>query len=173
MEDGMMQSAVSAREGFVPAAHAAMDDFWREFCELYRDIAASFGLSESAWDILYVISMAEGDGVSQRRICDEMCLGKQTVNSSVHKLSREGIVSVERVGRESVVRLTEAGRALAARAIEPVIEAEKAALADMGEQACSQMLALSRRFACVLRRRFSEVPGSRVCAPAGGGEGDD
>lgn len=148
------------------AAHAAMDDFWREFNELYRDIAASFGLSESAWDILYAVHMAGDAGISQRGICEQMCLGKQTVNSSIHKLARDGYVSLERAGRSSVVRFTDAGRALSARVIEPVVEAEKAALADLGADDCARAIALMRRFADTLRARFSEIPASREKAPS-------
>ena len=161
--------ARSPREALAGTPHEAMDGFWRESGELYRDIAASFGLSESAWDILYAVYLAGSDGVSQRDICEQMCLGKQTVNSSIHKLAREGAVALSRAGRVSVVKLTEAGESLAARAIAPVIAAEEAALADLGEEGQAQALALLRRYTDALRLRFSEIPGSRVASSAGKG----
>ncbi len=162
-------AACSPREALAGTPHEAMDGFWRESSELYRDIAASFGLSESAWNILYAIYLAGGEGISQRDICEQMCMGKQTVNTSIHKLAREGVVSLSRTGRASVVKLTEAGAGLAARAIVPVIAAEEAALSDLGEDGQAQALALLRRYTDALRLRFSEIPGSRVASAAGKG----
>lgn len=159
-------ASCSPGEALAGTPHEAMDGFWRESGELYRDIAASFGLSESAWDILYSIYLAGDKGISQRDICEQMCVGKQTVNSSIHKLAREGVVSLSREGRVSVVKLTETGASLAARAVVPVIAAEQAALADLGEEGQAQALALLRRYTRALRLRFSEIPGSRVSPAA-------
>ena len=169
MISGETSAAPSPREELAGTPHEARDGFWRESRELYRDIAASFGLSESAWDILYAIYLAGDEGVSQREICDQMCLEKQTVNSSIHKLAREGVVSLARVGRTSIVKLTEAGASLVARAVAPVIAAEEAALADLGEDGQAQALALLRRYTDALRLHFSEIPESRVSPTAGKG----
>ena len=162
-------ASCSPGEALAGTPHEAIDGFWRESGELYRDIAASFGLSESAWDILYSIYLAGDKGISQRDICEQMCVGKQTVNSSIHKLAREGVVSLSREGRTSLVELTEVGASLAARAVAPVIAAEEAALADLGEDGQEQALALLRRYTRALRLRFSEIPGSRVSPTAGKG----
>ena len=76
--------------GNIARAYEALDSFWREQNQLYRDVATSFGISESAFSILYAIFLAGEKGISQRDICMQMCIGKQTVNSSIHKLEREG-----------------------------------------------------------------------------------
>ena len=76
--------------GNIVRAYEALDSFWREQNQLYRDVAASFGISESAFNILYAIYLAGEKGIAQRDICVQMCIGKQTVNSSIHKLEREG-----------------------------------------------------------------------------------
>ena len=75
--------------GNIARAYEAFDGFWREQNQLYRDVATSFGISESAFSILYAIFLAGEKGISQRDICVQMCIGKQTVNSSIHKLERE------------------------------------------------------------------------------------
>lgn len=166
MKDPAGLKSPEASERFISAAHAALDNSWREFDELYRAVAASFGLSESAWDILYVLYMAGDEAVSQRRIQKEMCLGKQTVNSSVHKLAREGSLTMERAGRESIVRLTEKGHALVRHAVVPVVEAEEAALRSMGEKECSLMIDYTQRYLRCLREHFSRMPGSRHAEPS-------
>ena len=38
--------------GNIARAYEALDSFWREQNQLYRDVATSFGISESAFDIL-------------------------------------------------------------------------------------------------------------------------
>ena len=84
--------------GNIARAYEAFDSFWREQNQLYRDVATSFGISESAFSILYAIFLAGEKGISQRDICVQMCIGKQTVNSSIHKLEREGVVVLKSSG---------------------------------------------------------------------------
>ena len=102
--------------GNIARAYEAFDSFWREQNQLYRDVAASFGISESAFSILYAIFLAGENGISQRDICVQMCIGKQTVNSSIHKLEREGVVVLKSgPGRRGLLaHLTPVGLELAA-----------------------------------------------------------
>lgn len=103
--------------GNIARVYEALDSFWREQNQLYRDVATSFGISESAFDILYAIYLAGESGISQRDICVQMCIGKQTVNSSIHKLEREGVVVLESgPGRRGLLaHLTPVGLELAER----------------------------------------------------------
>lgn len=122
--------------GNIARAYEALDSFWREQNQLYRDVATSFGISESAFSILYAIFLAGEKGISQRDICVQMCIGKQTVNSSIHKLEREGVVVLKSgPGRRGLLsHLTPVGLELAERAIVPMIEAELAALREFDDQ---------------------------------------
>ena len=147
--------------GNIARAYEALDSFWREQNQLYRDVATSFGISESAFSILYAIFLAGEKGVSQRDICVQMCIGKQTVNSSIHKLEREGVVVLKSgLGRRGLLaHLTPVGLELAERTIAPMIEAELAALREFDDRELELSLLLGRRYTDALRSHFADIPG--------------
>lgn len=150
--------------GNIARAYEAFDSFWREQNQLYRDVAASFGISESAFSILYAIFLAGEKGISQRDICVQMCIGKQTVNSSIHKLEREGVVVLKSgLGRRGLLaHLTPVGLELAERTIIPMIEAELAALREFDDRELELSLFLGRRYTDALRSHFADIPGVRL-----------
>lgn len=147
--------------GNIARAYEALDSFWREQNQLYRDVAASFGISESAFNILYAIYLAGEKGIAQRDICVQMCIGKQTVNSSIHKLEREGVVVLKSgPGRRGLLaHLTPVGLELAERTIVPMIEAELAALREFDDRELELSLLLGRRYTDALRSHFADIPG--------------
>ena len=144
--------------GNIARAYEALDSFWREQNQLYRDVATSFGISESAFSILYAIFLAGEKGIAQRDICMQMCIGKQTVNSSIHKLEREGVVVLESgPGRRGLLaHLTPVGLE---RTIVPMIEAELAALREFDDRELELALLLGRRYTDALRSHFTDIPG--------------
>lgn len=147
--------------GNIARAYEAFDSFWREQNQLYRDVATSFGISESAFSILYAIFLAGENGISQRDICVQMCIGKQTVNSSIHKLEREGVVELKSgPGRRGLLaHLTPEGLELAERTIAPMVEAELAALKEFNDRELELSLLLGRRYTDALRSHFADIPG--------------
>ena len=150
--------------GNIARAYEAFDSFWREQNQLYRDVATSFGISESAFSILYAIFLAGENGISQRDICVQMCIGKQTVNSSIHKLEREGVVVLKSgPGRRGLLaHLTPEGLELAERTIAPMVEAELAALREFDDKELELSLLLGRRYTDALRLHFADIPGVRL-----------
>lgn len=126
--------------------------------ELYHNVAVKMGLSDSAFDILYALD-GLGDGCLQKDVCAAASMTKQTVNTSVHKLERAGIVElrVER-GRGTHLYLTQAGRDLVAQRIRPLVAAEEAALADMAPQERTELLRLSLAYLERLRERVDALP---------------
>ena len=150
--------------GNIARTYEAFDSFWREQNQLYRDVATSFGISESAFSILYAIFLAGEKGISQRDICVQMCIGKQTVNSSIHKLAREGVVELKSgSGRRGLLaHLTPVGLELAERTIVPMVEAELAALREFDDRELEQSLLLGRRYTDALRSHFADISGVRL-----------
>lgn len=155
--------------GNIARAYEALDSFWREQNQLYRDVATSFGISESAFSILYAIYLAGESGISQRDICVQMCIGKQTVNSSIHKLEREGVVVLESgPGRRGLLaHLTPVGLELAGRTIVPMIEAELAALREFDGGELELALLLGRRYTDALRSHFANISGVLLTSQSG------
>lgn len=114
---------------------------YKEFEDIYRDIDRWAGLSASAFGILYHL-MDLGDGCLQRDICAEAFVSKQTVNSSIRSLERQGLIRLQPGrGRDMHIHFTEKGRRLA----------EDAAL----------MLALQQRHLEIFRRRVRALIADR------------
>lgn len=126
--------------------------------ELYHDMAAKMELSDSAFHILYALDDL-GDGCVQKDVCVASGMTKQTINSSVHKLERMGIVELRvEQGRGTHLYLTKAGRALVAERIRPVAEAERAAFAAMDPNECEELLRLTRAYFEHLREQADALP---------------
>ena len=126
---------------------------YKEMEDLYREADRWAGLSDSAFVILYNL-LDLGDGCLQRDICAAAFLSKQTVNSSIRALERQGLLCLRPGrGREMRLYLTEKGRALAAEKILPVMEMENRTLAELGEDA-AQLLALQERYLEIFRRQI-------------------
>lgn len=139
-------------------ANREYNNLYRLGNELYHNVAVRMGLSDSAFDILYALD-GLGDGCLQKDVCTASGLSKQTVNTSVHKLERAGIVElrVER-GRGTHLHLTRSDRELVAACIRPVVEAEEAAFAAMSPEECEALLRLSRAYLELLRAQVEALP---------------
>ena len=114
--------------------------------------AQGLGLSDSALWVLW--SLAElGEGCTQKDICRQFFLSKQTVHSSVRKLEAGGFLALRPGGgREVAVCLTDRGRELVRKTVLPVMEAERAAAEGMTEEEWLAMLRLSRKWFALFQK---------------------
>ena len=95
---------------------------------------------------MYAISSL-GDGCLQRDICREVYVSKQTINSAVRKLEKNGILYLEeKRGRDKKIFLTEEGKDLVAAKIIPVVEMENAVFAEMEPDERTELLRLSQKY---------------------------
>lgn len=126
--------------------------FNEEYCrlcksedELYRRLARRFGLSESAFWILYVLEMTRRP-ITQTEISSYLSLSKQTINSGLKQLEQEGQIRLSSgPGRRKYLALTPQGQALAAQTARPVLELEERAFHRMSQEEQANILALMRR----------------------------
>ena len=139
----------------IPELHPGMKEFNRIFKEcnhIYHDIALKLKLSDSGFDILYILYTL-GDGCLQKDICENTMLSKQTIHSSVQKLMRDGFLSLEAGrGRDMHIFLTPAGKAMLDEKIAPAIQIENLAFTDMTEEEQTEFLRLNRKYADNLRK---------------------
>lgn len=125
--------------------------------EYYHELAVKQNLSDSAMLVLWSL-MELGEGCTQRDICGQFALSKQTVNSSVRKLAEEGFLSLRPgTGREVQVCLTERGRALIQEKVVPIRDAEKAASLALGEEGMSAMLRFTREWFQLFQKEGSSI----------------
>ena len=81
---------------------------YKRLDDLYHSLSLKMGMSDSTFIILYTIAEL-GDGCSQKEICEQVSISKQTINSSIRKLEGSGVIRLEKGtrGRELHILLTE------------------------------------------------------------------
>lgn len=131
---------------------------WMEQNEIYRKAAKRFGLSESAFWILYFLQESGGT-LGQREICAAMCLPKQTTNSALKKLESDGfIIMTESSSRRCKdVSLTEAGHRCADITAGRVIAAEHLAMSGLTDEEQEQFIELFSKYNKLLNKRIGDI----------------
>lgn len=129
---------------------------WKENEEIYRVAAKRLGLPEGAFWILYTLREA-GREMTQSEVCQAMYEPKQTVNSALKKLERDGIIELLEMKdkRSKRCHLTEKGKYLAEGTVDKVIVAERRALADMEEEEMAVFFKLFHKFTGLLRENVN------------------
>ena len=143
----------------------------KEYQNIYDDIALQIGVSQSAFDVLWALC-EQGEGCLQRDICKYTYIGKQTVNSSVHKLVANGLLRLEHaeVGRGMRVYFTEEGRRFVDAYVVPVLEADERAFAESPQEDREAIVRLGVRYLARLKRQLEAV---RLGEPPVSPEGPD
>lgn len=132
---------------------------WLEMEQLYQEWAKRFGLSYHSLFTLYGIWEMQEE-CTQKRICDEWLMPKQTVNAILKKFQKEGYIiykTNERDRRNKNISLTKQGELFAAEIIGKLTQLEMAAMKKMGDEEWEIMQKSNRRVVELLR---SEIPHS-------------
>ncbi len=131
---------------------------YKEFNDIYHEAALRLGLSNSAFDIFYAICEL-GDGCLQRDICKATFIPKQTVNSSIRNLEKEGYLTLMHgKGRNMHIYLTERGKEMLKDVIYPVIEVENHSFQGLTKEEGQQLLRLLARYNAELKAGFEKLP---------------
>lgn len=131
---------------------------YKEFNDIYHEAALRLGLSNSAFDIFYAICEL-GNGCLQRDICKTTFIPKQTVNSSIRNLEKEGYLTLAHgKGRNMHIYLTERGKEMLKDVIYPVIEVENNSFQGLTEEERQQLLRLLARYNAELKSGFEKLP---------------
>lgn len=124
---------------------------------VYHEMALKFGQSDSVMNILYTIC-DYGESCPLQEICRRSRISKQTINSALRKLEREGIVYSEQAGvKGKNVCLTEKGKELVGDTAVRVIEAENGILASWPEEDVKKYLELTERFLVGIKEKAKEI----------------
>lgn len=98
----------------------------KEFDNIYHQIAIYLNLSDSSFWILYDLYNSKS-GRTQKELCDDWYVSKQTINSSIKYLLSNGYIVFkydEDNKKNKRIHLTDKGYNLAKISIEKVIEIE-------------------------------------------------
>lgn len=129
---------------------------------VYHDASLLLGMSDSVSQILYTICVSGGRCLLHE-ICRQCGLSKQTVNSAVRKLEKEGMIYLEAVdGKAKRVCLTSAGEAYAAGTAQEIIRMENEILDTWTSEEVEQYVALTERFLVDMRARVEALRGRKA-----------
>lgn len=132
----------------------------KEMDDLYRVYAKNCNLSETAFWILYCIREREKEAFTQREICDYWFYTPQTVNSALKNMTEEGllILRAEEDNRKNKrIYLTEKGKETVERIVVPLMDAERRALAAIGEQEAEILLKTMKKHTEFFREEIEEL----------------
>ncbi len=155
-------AAAIAEEGFVLNGNVTqfnrrVNYLIEETDAVYREIAAGFGLSDSAMLILYALQDAGGQ-IPLTAIYRQTGASKQTINSALRKLEADGNVSLRMVdGKSKLVCLTQPGRVFAARTAGRVLAVENEIYAAWDEDELRTYLRLTEKYLAALREKQKEL----------------
>ena len=132
----------------------------KEMDDLYRAYAKNCNLSETAFWILYCIREREKEAFTQREICGYWFYTPQTVNSALKNMTEEGllILRTEEDNRKNKrIYLTEKGKETVERIVVPLMDAERRALAAIGEQETEVFLRTMKKHTELFRGEIEEL----------------
>lgn len=128
-----------------------------EIDAVYHEVAVRQGFSDSAMGILYVLS--DNDGRCRLPELIKLSgLNKQTINSALRRLEKDGIVFLEPAeGKSKRVCFTEKGFATARDTIERVLDVEKKIYSSWSDEEWKLYVQLTERYLYQLREEMKEI----------------
>ncbi len=129
----------------------------------YHEISTKLGLSDSVMRILYSIC-DNGTARPLQEICRLTGLSKQTINSALRKLEREGIIYLEPLSpKNKNVCLTESGKVMANQSAGQLLALENDIFASWPQEDMEKYIALTETYLLHLRARAAQIPANPAC----------
>lgn len=133
---------------------------------IYHNVAVKYGLSDTAMWVLYNIYLAE-DVITQQELCRQCFFAKQTVNTAITSLIKNGYVELESIigtRNHKRILLTEKGIRLADVTIKPLVESENKAYAVLDSEEIKAYLDMTTRLTISLREETEKLGGNNETA---------
>ncbi len=127
-----------------------------ELNSVYHEASRKLGMSDSVSKILYAVCF-EGGSCSITALCRNTCLNKQTVNSALRSLEKEGLTRLVAVdGKSKMVVLTDKGTDYSLKTACKIIDAENSVLNGWTKEEVNIYLSLTEKFIAQLKERMSD-----------------
>ena len=113
----------------------------------YEDYAKSVGLNFTSLSILS--ALYETENCTQKMLCEQCFLPKQTVNSAVTTFYKSGWIWMQELPedrRNKTIHFTEEGQREAERIMQKVRECERAAMDRLTQEEQEQLVSLTKRY---------------------------
>ncbi len=116
----------------------------RKINSVYHDLNRKIGLSDTESTILYAIA-ADGN-ISQKAICSQLGLSKQTINSAVKKMINDEILEPLVGQRNERLVVTAKGKQIIEEKISIIVELENRIMNTWTEQDKIELVRLTEKF---------------------------
>lgn len=141
-------------------ARNLLEQMNRQFNEcnaLYHELAVHYGVSDTVFWLLYTLYNSS-EPQTQNRLCMEWNLPKQTMNSAVASMVKQGLLELEPAqGRYSGKLAHRRQRAELAANAKPVYSAEQAALEQLGMAEAEHFVRLGQEHLNAIRTEFNKI----------------
>ena len=110
-------------------------------------------------NVLFYDAFYQGDGMTQKEICQRTFQSKQTVNLIIKNLLAENYVTVTEMPenkRNKIVQMTDAGRAWCEKVVRHITWAEDTAMSMFTPEEQKRLIELSRTFTKNLTRLVNQ-----------------
>ena len=125
----------------------------REINEVYHNVSSKLGISDSAFIILYAL-VELGDGCRQADIVKAYCVNKQTINSSVKKLQKEGYIELRASkGLDRNIFVTPKGEKIIEEKIYPIFEIENSIINEFSNEEQIMLSLLTKKYLQKLKEK--------------------
>ncbi|MDO4690164.1 MAG: hypothetical protein Q4A58_02590 [Fusobacterium sp.] len=132
---------------------------FKELDNIYHQMAKQNDLSDCAFWVLYIL-YDEHKLYSQSSLCEELSYSKQTINSTIFKLKKDGLLTLQVVpktrNRKNII-LTEKGNKIVNQVIGKIKEVEYNAFSRFKEKDRKLYLKLSRVLVEYLNEEFKRL----------------
>ncbi len=130
----------------------------KEIDAVYGEMAKHSGLTDSAFWALYYLGQMEGDR-TQKAICEQWALSKQTVNNAIRDLQKAGYICLAESAtdkRSKQILLTEKGQRFSAEHIGNIFCIEAAVFAGMTQSERSTLVKINQKYLKLLRQEMKK-----------------
>lgn len=131
----------------------------KEVDDLYHMLALKFNLSDSAMWILCTMREANRE-LTQSEIAQEMSMSRQTVNSAIKNLEKQGYLRLEAVSgdrRNKILSFTEEGETFVKRTVDRVLSLEHQVFENLEVEEQEQITQILRKYTRLMREGAEKI----------------
>ncbi len=131
----------------------------KEIDDVYHMLALKFGLSDSAMWILCTMREANRE-LTQSEIAQEMSMSRQTVNSAIKNLEKQGYLRLEAVSgdrRNKTLSFTEEGETFVKRTVDQVLSLEHQVFSNLEVEEQERLIRILRKYICCMREGAEKI----------------
>ncbi|MEF9945559.1 MAG: MarR family transcriptional regulator [Lachnospiraceae bacterium] len=132
------------------------DSIIMEIDALYSELAKRSGLTDSSFWVLYYLTQLDEE-ITQKSICDQWALSKQTVNNAIHDLQKKGyiyLIESQRDRRSKQICLTPSGAEFTELHIKKIFAMEESIFSQMSPKERKHLISSNETYLHFLRQEL-------------------